>query len=66
MEDSNIKIVDLGLSRNLTDFAMAETICGTPLYCAPEVLIGTAYSYKADIWSLGIILFELLVGIVPF
>ena len=36
----NIKIIDLGLSRYLADYAMAETICGTPLYSAPEVLVG--------------------------
>ena len=45
---------------------MAITICGTPLYSAPEVLAGEPYSYKADVWSMGAILYELLVGLTPF
>ena len=37
-EDGNIKIADLGLSRNLDEVPVTATICGTPLYSAPEVL----------------------------
>ena len=62
----DIKIADLGLSRNLTDTAMTATICGTPLYSAPEVLSGDFYNFKADTWSLGAIVYELLIGIPPF
>ena len=44
----------------------ARTNCGTPIYAAPEVLIGTGYNYKADIWSFGILICELLGGFTPF
>ena len=42
------------------------TICGTPLYSAPEVLSGEEYNHKADLWSFGAILYELIVGFPPF
>ena len=40
--------------------------CGTPAYAAPEVLIGAGYNYKADIWSFGILICEILGGFTPF
>jgi len=44
-----------------------QTICGTPLYMAPQLVNKRAsYSYKLDIWSLGIVFFELLNGATPF
>lgn len=45
---------------------MRRTICGTPNYIAPEVLYKQAYSYEADVWALGCILYALLVGQPPF
>ena len=44
----------------------ARTNCGTPSYAAPEVLIGAGYNYKADIWSFGILICEILGGFTPF
>ena len=37
---------------------MAETLCGSPLYMAPEILLSQRYDAKADLWSVGAILFE--------
>lgn len=45
---------------------MLQSQCGTPLNMAPEVLNGEFYNYKADIWSLGVIMFELIIGHMPF
>jgi len=43
-----------------------ETFCGTPLYVSPELLMGKTYDYKVDIWALGIMVYELLTGKLPF
>ena len=43
-----------------------KTIVGTPLYMSPQILSSQDYTYKCDIWALGVILYELLVGIPPF
>jgi len=62
-----IKIADFGFSKKLKSKSQInKTICGTPLYMAPQVVQKHYYSYKADIWSIGVILFELLNGITPF
>jgi len=45
---------------------MFNTLCGTPMYMAPEVLNGNKYDERADLWSMGTILYELLVGSPPF
>lgn len=42
------------------------TICGTPLYSSPELLKKVGYSYKVDIWAIGIMCYELLMGKTPF
>ncbi len=41
---------------------MAETLCGSPLYMAPEILQSHKYDAKADLWSVGTILYELVTG----
>ena len=62
-----IKIADFGFSKKLKKKdQINKTICGTPLYMAPQVVQKDSYSYKADIWSIGVILFELLKGKTPF
>ena len=42
------------------------SICGTYEYMAPEILFNKVYDYKIDLWSLGILLYELLHGIPPY
>ncbi|KAF7834178.1 nodulation-signaling pathway 2 protein-like [Senna tora] len=64
--DAVLKIADFGLSRTLHSGEYAETVCGSPLYMAPEVLQFQKYDDKADMWSVGAILFELLNGYPPF
>jgi serine/threonine protein kinase len=54
-----IKIGDLGFSRQLSGLHPND-YCGTPLNMAPEVLNKRPYDFRADIWSLGVMLFELV------
>lgn len=61
-----LKIADFGFARNLQPQGLAETLCGSPLYMAPEILQSHKYDAKADLWSVGTILYELLVGRPPF
>jgi len=62
-----IKIGDFGLATKVDfDGERKKTLCGTPNYIAPEVLSKKGHSYEVDIWSLGCILYTLLVGKPPF
>ena len=62
----NLKIADFGFARHLATASMAETLCGSPLYMAPEILRFHKYDAKADLWSVGTIIFEMLAGKPPF
>ncbi|KAL9079772.1 MAG: hypothetical protein Q9157_001344 [Trypethelium eluteriae] len=61
-----LKIADFGFARFLPQTSLAETLCGSPLYMAPEILRYEKYDAKADLWSVGTVTFELLVGKPPF
>lgn len=60
------KISDFGLSTILDSTTSQLSICGTPLYSAPQLLKRRGYSYKVDVWALGIMCYELLMGKTPF
>ncbi|XP_041850671.1 ribosomal protein S6 kinase-related protein [Melanotaenia boesemani] len=62
---SHLRLSDFGLSRRLKRGGRAFTICGTIPYMAPEVLRGGPYNHAADWWSLGIMLFSLVMGEFP-
>ncbi|CAK9862133.1 unnamed protein product [Sphagnum jensenii] len=61
-----LKIADFGFARLLQPQGMAETLCGSPLYMAPEILQSKKYDAKADLWSVGAILYQLVTGRPPF
>ncbi|XP_029412531.1 serine/threonine-protein kinase Chk2 isoform X3 [Nannospalax galili] len=68
-EDCLIKITDFGQSKILGETSLMRTLCGTPTYLAPEVLLSvgtTGYNRAVDCWSLGVILFICLSGYPPF
>eukprot|EP00434_Breviolum_minutum_P007709 symbB.v1.2.006800.t1/scaffold409.1/size210228/3 len=64
--DPVLKLADFGFARALPEQDMAATVCGSPLYMAPEILRHEPYDAKADLWSVGAILYELLLGRTPF
>ncbi|KAF9515058.1 hypothetical protein BS47DRAFT_1391977 [Hydnum rufescens UP504] len=61
-----LKVADFGFARFLPNTALAETLCGSPLYMAPEILSYEKYDAKADLWSVGAVLYEMSVGRPPF
>lgn len=64
--DFQVKISDFGLSTILDGTNTNLSICGTPLYSSPQLLKKRGYSEKVDTWALGVILYEMLVGVTPF
>ena len=63
--DDKIKLCDFGWAKELT-LENRSTFCGTIEYMAPEIVGSENYDYSVDIWSLGILLYELLYGHSPF
>ncbi|GMF26228.1 unnamed protein product [Phytophthora fragariaefolia] len=62
-----IKLADFGFARAIAhDSSLLRSIKGTPLYMAPELVQEKPYNYTVDLWSLGVILYELAVGRPPF
>jgi calcium/calmodulin-dependent protein kinase I len=66
VDDSQVKIADFGFAKKVYEPNSLTTQCGTPGYVAPEILEGTAYDERADMWSVGVILYILLGGYPPF
>ncbi|XP_038141953.1 hormonally up-regulated neu tumor-associated kinase homolog [Cyprinodon tularosa] len=69
-EHNNIKIVDFGLSNTLKPDSLPQellsTQCGSPAYAAPELLAHKKYGSKVDVWSIGVSMFAMLTGTLPF
>ncbi|EPZ32762.1 Protein kinase, catalytic domain-containing protein [Rozella allomycis CSF55] len=63
----NIKLADFGFAKHMNPIKdLAETLCGSPLYMAPEILRYDKYDASADLWSVGVLSFELVTGKPPF
>ncbi|KAI4483644.1 PREDICTED: serine/threonine-protein kinase polo [Polistes canadensis] len=66
-DELQVKIGDFGLATRLEhDGERKKTLCGTPNYIAPEILTKAGHSYEVDVWSIGCIMYTLLVGKPPF
>ena len=66
-ESGILKLGDFGISRQLqTTNAMALTACGTPYFMPPEVFLGKPYDHRADVWAVGVVLYELIMLKKPF
>jgi len=66
-EEGHVKLTDFGLSKtNIVGNQTTHSFCGTPEYLAPEILRRNGHGKAADWWSLGALLFEMLMGMPPF
>ena len=62
-------VADFGLAKFVQEDnsgELANSFCGTAEYLAPEMLIGNGHDYTVDWWALGILIYEMIVGIPPF
>ncbi|KAM8865742.1 serine/threonine-protein kinase ULK1a isoform 1-T1 [Synchiropus picturatus] len=64
--NTSVKLADFGFARHLQTNTMAATLCGSPMYMAPEVIMSQSYDAKADLWSIGTIVYQCLTGKAPF
>jgi len=63
-EDGYCVLIDLGFAKEVAD--KTYTLCGTPLYLAPEVILSRGYDKSVDNWSFGAVIFEMVAGYSPF
>ena len=65
-EKFEAKLTDFGWSNYIQEDEKRTTVCGTPIYLAPEIIKEQGHDEKVDLWCIGVLLFELTTGSVPF
>lgn len=61
-----LKIIDFGLAKMLDSDSTTKTYCGTPEYLAPEMISQVGHNFSVDWWALGILIYEMRIGVTPF
>jgi len=66
--EGRVKLADFGTAFDLSvlTHTVAQTICGTPAFVAPEVILKDKHTTATDIWSMGVIVFNMIEGSIPF
>ena len=65
-ENGYLNLVSLGSAKCISDHHRTNTVIGTPHYMAPEVVLGKEYNEMVDLWAVGVMLYEFMVGELPF
>lgn len=66
-KDGYIMLADFGLAKIMdTNSEDPNSFCGTPEYLSPEMIEGTGHDHTLDWWALGILIYEMIIGIPPF